>query len=220
MPRFVICASPLVKCYLQEWHDRLLDNPDHLVDLKSDFDFIVPHGCGGMVVKYNKPMGVAAKARTEQDEESKYKWLIGDLPNSQNETDCFGLVPFEPGIDLVERSDQMAQYEALLSGDPKEAKKAQDSLTKMMKDTAEQVAKARLHVAAQSEARIKRAMKTVHNNLIRQWQINEESKLGKYPPSTSELFGAHVLDAEIRKAGEKGAKVKARMNELMSAISV
>ncbi len=56
--------------------------------------------------------------------------------------------------------------------------------------------------------------------MIRQWQINEVSKLGKYPPSISEILGAHALDKELKAKAEKGKKLYGQMNDLMRNVNV
>jgi hypothetical protein len=213
----VIAASPLVKCYLPQFHDQLLENPDFLFD-ETPFTFMITHGCGAMPITFNKPCTVSAKRKTDQDAESKYKWLIGDLPNSQNETDCYGLVPFEPGIDLTERMYEINELQTM-SSDPKDFKMAQEKMLKIMADTQKVVQAERSKVRAMSEARIKRAMKVVHNNLIMQWQRNQEQNMGKYPPSVSEMFGAHALSGQIDAANKKTEKMRARMNEISKNIA-
>ena len=214
MARFVVCASPLVKCYLPEWHERLLEKPEHLFDGEADFSFSITAGCAAFLVDFNKPMMVTAGR--DDDVESKYLWLIGEAVGSQHENDIYGLVPFETTVDLVQRSDEIARLSMKMLNNPNGAEAAQKAIQRLQKDTSQALAKVREDAKERSERRIKRAMKRVHNNLVLQWQRNEEAKLGKYPPSMTELFGAHVLDAEIRKAQAKGEKIKSRMSELMT----
>ncbi len=214
MARFVVCASPLVKVYLPEWHERLLANPDHLSDMEFDFSFAIAHGVSSFHVDFNKPMMVTTGR--DDDVESKFQWLIGEAVGAQHETDIYGLVPFETNVDLVQRSDEISRLSMKILNDPKGAEAAQKAIAKIQKDTNVALAKVRQDAKELSEKRIKRAMKKVHNNLVLQWQRNEEQKMGKYPPSMTELFGAHVLDSDIRRAQAKGEKIKARMNELMN----
>ncbi len=215
--RYVISASPLVKVYLVEFHDRLLEQPDLIFDHKEEFSFSVPHGCGAFPVKFNKPCAV--NGRDDKVIEVLYGWLTGEAGHSYHETDIYGLVPFDPGVDLVERQHEMEHMEGLLSDDPKVVAKAQKEVAKMQLDTAKRMKEIKERVVMQSEARIKRAMKGSHNNLIRQWQLNEENKMGKYPPSIAEMLGAHALDKDIKAAAAKGAPLKKRMNDLMGNIN-
>lgn len=244
MPKYVIAASPLVKIYLREWWERLTENPDLIFKDDDKFTFTVATGTSAFNVDFNKAMLVqrpkpgssyqadegrsgkivqlpnASVVSEGKEIECLYNWLIGEAGQSYHETDIFGIVPFDPGFDLVDRVDQMAVYEALLNGDPKEAVKAKRELDKIQTDTAKRMTEVRQNVKKDSEFRIKRAMKTVHNNLIRQWQTNEESKMGKYPPSISEALGAHALDAELKAKAEKGKALHGKMNSLMQNVSV
>lgn len=240
MPRYVISASPLVKIYLKEWEERLSENPDLIFDHEAKFSFSVATGTSGFKLDFNKPMLVHkpipgssyqkdegrssdiiqlpnANMQSEgKDIEALYGWLIGESGHSRLETDIFGIVPFDTGIDLIDRVDQMAALEAILDGDPKAAVKAKKELDKIQMDTAKRVAEVRNKVKKDSEQRIKRAMKVVHNNLIRQWAINVETGLGKYPPSIAEALGAHALNEEIKAKKEKGKALFGKMDELMS----
>ncbi len=240
MPRYVIATSPLVKIYLPEWAERLTENPDLIFDHETKFSFSVSTGTSGFKLDFNKPMLVfkpvpgssyqADDGRSERliqlpnanmqsegkEIEALYGWLTGETGHSRLETDIYGIVPFDPGMDVVDRIDQMAALEALLSGDPKQAVKAKRDLEKIQADTAKRIAEAREKVRKDSEVRIKRAMKVSHNNLIRQWQHNSEAGLGKYPPSLAEALGAHALDAELKAKAEKGKALYGKMDELMS----
>ncbi len=211
--RYVICGSPLVKVYLVEWHDRLLAEPELVNDMKTDFTFDVPRGCSAFKVNFNKPMPI--NGRDDKEIEVLYNWLIGEAGHSQHETDLFGIVPFDPGVDLVQRQDEIARLEDLMSDDPKIVASAQKEIAKIQKDTATRLKTMREAIRANSEARIKRAMKISHNNLVKQWQINEEMKMGKHRPSEAEALGAYVLDAEIKAAAARGAKVYGNINKLM-----
>jgi hypothetical protein len=215
---YVICASPLVRVYLPEWHDRLMDDPA-LMYSEEPFEFTFSTGVGGIRIKYNTPTHVMNLGRKTEDEKAVktlFDWLTGGPEGTwSQDTEIYGIVPFDPQIDLVGTQDQMALLEAKVSGDDAASKKAAKALEKMKADTSAKLKATRAHVRAASDARIMRAMRTTHNNLIRQWQTNEEMKMGKYPPSTTELFGAHVLDKEIKAAQLKGSKLKENMAELM-----
>lgn len=241
MARYIISASPLVKVYLTEWHERLKENPELIFDATTPFSFSIPSGIQAFRVDFNKPMLVkkpkpgsyeqANKGKSAElielpgasvvsegkEIETLYNWLTGEAGLSYHETDIFGCVPFDPGFDVVERVDQMAAYEALLSGDPKEALKAKKELDKIQQDTAKRVAEARHKVKAASEARIKRAMRTVHNNLIKQWQHNQEMKLGKYPPSISEALGKIALSAELKEKASRN-KLQGDVEAMMTGV--
>lgn len=214
MARYVISGSPLVKIYLLEWHDRLLENPDLMYDYATPFTFDVPRGCSAFRMNFNKP--VAVTGRDDKEVEVLYSWLVGESGHSQHETDLFGIVPFDPGVDLVERQDELARLEELMSDDPKVAAKAQKEIAAIQRDTALRIKTMRENIKQESAARITRAMKINHNNLVKQWSINEEMKMGKHRPSESEALGALALNAVIKAATAKGAKVYGNINKLMN----
>lgn len=217
--RLVISASPLVKIYLPQWHDRLLENPDLINKVyandETTFDFDIPRGIRAFRMTFNKPIAVVAGRESEV--ETLYNWLIGESGMSQHETDCYGVVPFDPQFDMISTLDHMASLEALANGDVKKAMAAKKELDKLQKDTAERIAKLRVDVKKQSEARIKRAMKNVHSNLIKQWQRNEESGMGKYPPSMTEALGRYAMNAEIAKMDERRQRLENMMTPQIPA---
>ncbi len=215
MPRYVISASPLVKIYLTEWHDRLLANPELMHDFKTDFLFDVPRGCSSFKMKFNKPNVVTGK--DDKEVETLFGWLTGEAGHSYHETDCYGIVAFDPGIDMMERQDEISRLEELMSEDPDIVRNAQKEIAKIQKDTAKRLKDLKESVILASEARIKRAMKASHNNLIKQWAANEEMKMGKHRPSEAEALGAYALDKEIAAAEAKGAKVYGNINKIMHA---
>ena len=244
MPKYVIASSPLVKVYLKEWEDRLTEDPDLIFDEETKFRFSVSTGTSAFILDFNKPMLVKkdlpgsryqadngrsatlidlpnASMQSEGKEiEALYGWLIGESGHSRLETDLYGIVPFETGVDLVDRVDQMAALEAIMSGDPAEAVKAKREYDKIQADTARRIKEVREKVKKDSEARIKRAMKVVHNNLIQQWRHNAETGLGKYPPSIAEALGAHALDKELKEKAEKGKALYGKMDKLMGTTTV
>lgn len=217
MPRYVICASPLVKIYLTEWHDRLLADPEEMYRFPGQADpswfFNINHGCSSVRIPFNKPYSI--RGENDKEIETKFLWLIGESGHSQHETDPYGIVAFDPGIDLVERQDELARLESLLIDDPDQAVESRKRISALQKDSTDRVIEMRKRLILTSEDRIKRAMKTVHNNLVRQWEVNEEMKLGKHRPSESEALGAFALDKEIQAAAAKGAKVYGNINKLM-----
>lgn len=219
---YYICASPLVKIYLPEWHDRLLANPDLIYDDETPFEFNIRRGMGGIKVKFNTPQQIPPKlARDNKELMSLYNWLTGG-PNGTDcqETEIYGIVVFDPKINLIETYDQISMLEDLASEDSKKAMEARKRQNELQRETARRVKETREKVRALSEMRIKRQLRFNHNNLIRQWQMNEENKLGKYPPSITEMLGAHALNKEIAAADEKGKILKSKMSDLMRSTQV
>lgn len=221
MAYYVICASPLVKAFLNEWQDEVMENPDLLNDFKTDFTFDVPRNSGAVKIPFNKPIEV--KTKDEKDTKALYQWLIGGNGSDQaSETDCWGLVAFDPQQDLVGKIDRIALLEALSEeeeADPKKAAAKQAKITKDLSSIQKEIRNglkgARDTALQKSQARIMRAMKVTANNLLRQWQINEESGLGKYPPSVSEHLSIKAYEEQIRK---KNAKIYQSMEETTQSL--
>lgn len=218
MARYVIAASPLTKIYLKDWEDRLLAEPDLMFDDKLVFTFDVPRGTCAFKATFNKP--IQLMGRDDKEIDTLFNWLTGEAGQSHLETDIYGIVPFDPGVDLVERQDQIAQLEELISDDPATVAKAQKEIAKIQKDTAARLKNMRAEVRKMADEKVMRAAKIVHNNLIRQWQINQESNQGKYPPSCTELFGGHLLKKEIEKAAARGADLRNNMSKMLEGIGV
>lgn len=217
---YVIAPSPLCKAFLPEWHDRLQDNPDLLFDEKEPFEFTIPRSVGGLRIKFNTPIHVASffpKVKASDNElQSLLNWLTGGDDGRQcNETDPFGIVAYDPGFDPVQEFTDMSAAEDLFSDDPKKALAAKKRQEDRRQEIAGRIRDLKVTLREKADLRVLRSMRMNHNNLILQWQRNEEMKMGKYPPSISEMLGAHALDKEIKAAQAKGNELKNRMSELM-----
>lgn len=214
MAKLVIAASPLVKVFLREWWDELMANPDAMTDFKTPFSFDIQRGCKAFKSKFNVPMEITGS--DDKEVLNLYNWLTGgpegrDFP----ETDPWGVVAYDPKVDLVARLDEMSRLESLMEDDGSGPEVSMKELKKLRDDSKKSMLTARADARVKAEERILRCMKNNHNNLVRQWQLNEEMKMGKYPPSVSELMGAHALSDQIKKANAKTQKVMAQMSELM-----
>lgn len=215
---YFIAASPLVKIYLPEWHDRLLEEPDLIHDYKTPFSFVVDTGSTGIRVNFNTPQQV--HGGDDKQNRSVHHWLTGG-PDGHlaRDSDIYGIVEFNPQMDLVETMDQFSQMDQILAMGELTKKEAAEEAAKLHEQR--KFAAAKLHAARErvkklSEERIRRAIRFNHNNLIKQWQTNEEMKMGKYPPSITEMLGAGAIEGEIAKSDAKNRKARDRFNELMS----
>lgn len=205
---YVICATPLVKIFLREWHDRLLEDPELIKDFETPFEFTAVTGTRGFKLKFNTPMQV--------NDNDLYKWLVGGNTGAESkDTDIYGIVPFDPKIDMATTLDELSVLEDFVSDDPKKAAAAAKKRDAMRKEAANKIKATRERVREASETRVRRAIRFNHNNLIKQWQTNEEMKMGKYPPSVAEMLGAHAIDKEISDAKNRGSELKKRMSDLM-----
>lgn len=159
--------------------------------------------------------------RDPLDLESTFNYLTGHGGGSvARQSDCFGIVPFDPDNALSRNFDELSLVDDLMSDDPAKVEAAKNNLI------ASRIAAVKKHRATvtglkkQSETRILSHLRHKHNNLIAQWKRNEEMKMGKYPPSLSERLGYFVLDKEI-KARESAASESTRLgNEMMNAQAI
>ena len=166
------------------------------------------------MLEFNKPVHVATliPKGSEKDHRVLFEWLTGGDDGMRcQETNVYGIVPYEAGFDPVKELTALADLENL-GDDPKALKK----LIARQKALKEAMGAVKETARAKADARVLRHMRWTHNNLIKQWQENEENKLGKYPPSLAEMLGAHALASEIQKSNEKSAKLKTRMSDLMT----
>lgn len=210
---FFIALSPLVKIFLPEWHDRLQEDPDLIYDDKTEFDFIIPTGTSAIRVKFGTPQLV--NGPDQKQNETLLNWMTGGPRGTEcQETDCFGIALFNPKVDLISTLDRIN----LLDDDT--SKGAKEKQAKLQADAKANLKSERVIAKAVCEERIKRALRFNHNNLVAQWQRNEEMKMGKYPPSITERLGIIALDKEIQKAAAKGSKINEATNKIMNMQAV
>lgn len=208
MTNLFIAASPLVKLFLKEWHPILEEHPEQLYSTKP-FSFAVNRGSSSIIVEFNKPMMVPPSlARDEKEILNVFNWLTGGPESTEcQETDWTGIVAFDPKIDMISTMDQIASIEE--GEDDKAA-------LKRLKAARAHLAETKAKVLDVADERIRRTLRNMYNNLHKQWQANKETGQGVYPPSITEKLAAFVLDAQIRRAEERGEKLNKRMNEIMS----
>ena len=203
---------------MPEWHDRLLEDPDLIFDYKTPFSFIVDTGSTGIRVQFNVPQQVQGTDIAAI--KNVHHWLTGGPDgNLAKDSDIYGIVEFNPNVDLVETLDHFAQLETIIAAGDLTKKEAAEQGMKLQQErsiAAAKLAAARDRVKLMSEMRIRRAIRMNHNNLIKQWQNNEEMKLGKYPPSITEMLGATAIEGEIAKSEAKTRKTRERFNQLMN----
>ena len=212
---YYIAASPLVKIFLPEWTERLEQDPDLIYDKETPFEFDVDTGSRSIKVAFNKPQ--SPPGAKYDDQVNIFNYLTGGLTGANSRaTDCYGIVHFNPDVDMISAMDQMATMnELIMSEDPKVQAEVLRRRQLEQKNIIAKIKATRAQVLKRSEERIMRHAKMNYNNLIKQWQTNEESNLGKYPPSFSELMASYALRDNIQVAENKNAKIKAKMNQMM-----
>lgn len=154
--------------------------------------------------------------RDPRDLESTFNYLTGQGGGvASRQTDPFGIVPFDPDNSIVRSFEELSLMDDLVSDDPVKSEAAKKRLIESRIAAAKRQKDAYHDLLEAAEARIKRHLRSTHNNLMKQWQTNEEQKLGKYPPSLSERLGFKVLDPEIKAKDDASAETARIGNEMM-----
>lgn len=183
-----IAMSPLTKIFLPEWHEILMKDPMR-VFTEEEFPIRIPRSAGDVHFRYNAP-----KQLTERN---MLIWVSGGETGEENqETDWTGIVQ------LPLTDDDTGLLFATMT------KPAKDLMSKI--EEAKGVAKTR------SEARVMRQIRFVHNNLKKQYQVNQEAGATAYAPSTTEFLCAYVLSAEENKRSEDLKKITETFRNLMT----
>lgn len=209
MARLVICATPLVKIFLPQYNKLLMEQEAPDFRDTTPFSFDIVHGTAAFKVTYNKPLQITG--RNDTDIESKFRWLTGGEGGREfSETDCYGLVPYEPEMDMAQRLDEMALLEV------EEGEKAMKKLAKLRKDVKEDLLRTRQVAAKASEERVMRVVRLLRHNVEQVW--NGYDQRGKPRPqmSPAEYLCSLVLDPQIQKIRGQAERIKAKMDDTLS----
>ena len=226
----VVACSPYTKLFLPEWEERLLENPDLIMDDSIAFTFSVPRSVGAVEnVQYGIPFRVDDYLRnTYSAKDSKAAsdlmyYLTGGADGfGMQETEWTGIVELDTGSSGTERA--MAEIHHMVmtaqsTGDQSQidkAKKQMDYLmAKSFKDTQEATEASR-HLANQ---RVIKQLKTTHHNLLQQYKTNKEDGKGLYMPSGPEHFGLYVLN-KIVKISKGRKEMNTKFNALLNEVWV
>lgn len=197
--------SPLVKIFQTQFDEvlrgRMMENPDLMFD-KTDpapgwkLRIYRPSGDYPLAFGYPKP---------EQDTLLRW-WITGGKDGCQCvETDYTGCVEVPLGYE-----DQGKLFADLVSGDTP----AVDLMDNMKKS----VSKAE----EMSEFRVMRAVNATFAFITKQWQANEENKLGRHLPSVTEFLVLHLkskmVDRKTKAEREQAKKVEEMMKVIESSL--
>lgn len=218
---YVIQASPLTKMFMPEWEQKCLEQPE-LIGSSVPFTVRVPRATGGIVLEHNKPVHVSKlippnpNRKVEVDEvKDLIPWLCGGDDRPSDETDIYGIVVLDIDMAVTHTISSMLGDPELLSPDEKVREAAMRRQIDQQR-TIQAAISAKMEAARErANARVKRALKITHANLIRQWEQNVANGKGKYPPSAAEALGAFVLAEEIKKASDAKQKLMENMTNIM-----
>lgn len=159
----------------------------------------------------------AIYVRDARDLESTFNFLTGASGGiTARQTDPYGIVAFDPENAIVTDFQEIGLLDDLVSEDPEKVRKARDAMIKARTERAQRQKGIYTDLVAQADERIRRSLRTKHNNLIAQWQKNDENQLGRYAPSIAERCGFKVLEKEIRDRDKESAASVEIGNEMMN----
>ena len=204
---FIVALCPLTKIFQSRFHSDLMKNPDKVFDDKTPFQIIIDKPSGAFMIDYKKPKQIQDAALLN--------WLTGGKEGLMSrETDWTGLIYAPIQDDMLEA---LTELTSLGIEDPEKAKKEQERITKdINKKYGEKLAAAK----ALSEFRGMRQIRTIHDNLQKQYQTNKENGLGSYIPSTVEFLCAYVLKSELDKNKDDHARITKEFSRLMEETRV
>jgi len=199
---YVVCLSPLAKIFQPRMHDHLMRNPEAVFDDKTAFQLIVDKPSGAFMIDYKKPKLIK--------DPNLLMWLTGGRDGTMSrETDHTGIIYAPIQDDMLEA---LTNLTGLYAEDEEKGKKEQERVTKeISKKYGDKLKEAR----ALSDFRVMRQIKTVHENLQKQYQTNKENNMGLYNPSTVEFLCTYVLSAEIEKNKSDRSKITTEFAKLM-----
>jgi hypothetical protein len=198
----LIALCPLAKIFQKKFQvhgaeienlsiSDLMENPERIFK-EEEFTIRVVRSCGDVVFRYDQPKQII--------DPDLRNWLCGGEDGEQSpETDNTGIVklPFDQETD-----DQIRFYMAKGKLPPKAI--------------AEAISEARAQAQALSSKRVMKAVERVHNALKRQYQLNEEQKLGAYQPSATEFLCAYLMKTSEQTEATRRKSVTESFRNLMS----
>jgi hypothetical protein len=230
MPPYVVQASPLSKLFMSEWQSRIEANPDLVFSSDEHFEVRVPRAFGGLTFYHNKPVSshkvLPAMPFSQKhpdniikDLEGTISWLTGGPDGMRSEeTDIYGIVALRVDLDISGALTDVALFAEAdtETATKKAAKKYADLQQELLKKTKDALKDAK----ELANTRVRRALKTTHINLMRQYEILRTDGKGVYSPSVAEAVGAHILAQEIDKAGENRKKMLERLSQVMQETTI
>lgn len=200
---WVVALSPITKIFVPHLQPMLKREKDKIWDEKMAFKIAVQRCDGAFVLDFKKP-----KMVTDLD---LLNYLVGD---TGNDTDWTGIVrvPMDQAME-----ENMSEILAMMHEDPEGAAKKQ---AKFMKETREAKGAAMAQAKEQSMERVMKATRQVRMVLMKQYQMNEEAKLGYYKPSDSEFLATMVLAEEEGRKNADEKEVADQFARLMFKTSI
>lgn len=196
----VVACSPYTKLFIPAWEERLLENPDLILDTELDFEFSVKRPTGAVAgIKYGVPFRADDYLKDtvlKAEGDNLLYYLTGGKDGSgSQETDFSGIVELSLGRSSESAVAEMAHAVMLAeaSKDEKRITKAKKQMEELMRSTYAETKDAMASARNLANERVVRQLRTTHVNLMNQYKHNKEDGKGLYAPSCTEHFGAYVL---------------------------
>ena len=172
--------------------EELMENPDRIwVD--EPFSITVSRSSGDLQF-------ISGQHKFIGDQLLRF-WLSGGAPGDQmQETDQYGIVqmPIDPDV-----QGAMTYYMSNPNA------KMDKSLTDSVKDAQELAKKL-------STDRVMRSVTQVYTAMMKQYQLNDENKQGRYQPSPTEFLCAYAMKSERENDINKRKKIADQFSALLS----
>lgn len=202
----IVACSPLTKIFLPEWEERIMENPEIVLDEVMPFKFTVPRSVGAVEdVHYGIPFSTSSKINVAREGSKAAIDLQHYLSSDKEgrfteETNWTGIVPIQTTNEAARNEVYHAMMQAQMSKDEKKIAKAREYaelLAKREWDDQQEAIKVARKLANE---RVMTQVKITHRNLMQQYKHNTEDGKGLYTPSSTEHFGAYVLRELIQQS--------------------
>lgn len=227
---YVIAASPVAKIFQRgfvpgmkpeeenRWF-RVLKRDPMRIFKEEPFEVIVQRPSGTIRLDYGKPKQIFGKEESEA--KLIVEWLTGG-PNGDRclETDCYGIVPFEVGVDVLSMVTGMGELQAMAAEGGEKAERAERRRLQLNDLVQPKIMKAQEDAKKLAHERVMRQVRTIYRNLMDQYEKNRQQGVGLYTPSPVEYLCAYVLRDEIRKAEEAERELNTQFQEIMRDVKV
>lgn len=193
--------SPLVKIFQPQWQQKLIDNPELIMDeSEKGWDMYIPKPSGAYGIRWSTPK--------EESSIILIEWLTGGFDGNQSaETDEYGIV--QVPIDAADTGEIFAKLQNLIDADdPKAIKAALQGQKANLKG-------AMTRAREMSDARVWRAISRVYTHIKSQYKRNKESNLGLYDPSPTEYLCVELMNRKLATENQREGKMAARMADMM-----
>lgn len=203
---YILQASPYSKLWMRQFHKECEKNPK-LVEEVSAFQVLIPRSAGAITLIHNQPVHIQkllprnpnqkADEHCPLERETLVEWLTGGVDGMRcNETDIYGVVALDLETDLSAAVINLVS--AMGDENDKIKKDAEGELRELTRKVKEESKSKMKDARALADARVVRALKTTHRNLMKEYETMKQEGKGRYEPSIAEAIGTFILREELK----------------------